>query len=246
MKKIIVVVPSYKNSKWYERNLSSIIAQNYNNFKTIYVDDCSPDNTGELVEKYIAKHNQQNNISLIRNTERKGAMYNLYTMIHSCDDNDIIVTLDGDDHLAHSNVLSRVAKEYDNPNIWLTWGQYKDSNGGVGCSKAIPENIVTASSFRNYRWCSSHLRTFYAGLFKKIKKEDFLDSKGNFYAMAWDLAMYFPMLEMAGNRGRFIPDILYVYNTQNELNDSKVNLQLQQGTERIIRSKPRYTKIGSL
>ena len=246
MKKIVVIIPSYKNEKWCERNLQSVLSQNYPSFRVIYTDDCSPDGTAKLVQRFIDDHGASEKIKFIQNVERLGAMHNLYDMIHSCNDDEIVITADGDDHLAHPDVLNRVAKEYENPDVWVTWGQYQDSHGGIGCSREIPANIIKSNSFRKYGWCSSHLRTFYAGLFKKIKKEDFLNCDGDFYSMAWDLSIYFPLLEMAGDRGRFISDVLYIYNTDNELNDFKVNLQLQQSTERIIRIKQRYTKLNSL
>src|SRR5690242_10745172 len=36
MKKIAVTIPSYNNRRWYRRNLSSVLAQNYCNFRVIY------------------------------------------------------------------------------------------------------------------------------------------------------------------------------------------------------------------
>lgn len=57
------------------------------------------------------------------------------------------------------------------------------------------------------------------------------------------LTMMFPMLEMAGHRSKFVSDILYIYNVANPINDSKVNIQLQQGLEKLIRAKRKYSRI---
>ena len=67
MNKFVIVVPSYKNSKWYERNISSAFTQDYpeDKFRIIYTDDVSPDNTGNLVEEYIKKYKTKN-IKLIK------------------------------------------------------------------------------------------------------------------------------------------------------------------------------------
>ena len=67
MKNIAIIIPSYNNCQWYQRNLSSVIAQDYQNFRVIYIDDCSSDGTGELVEQFIAEHNSGNLTHLIRN-----------------------------------------------------------------------------------------------------------------------------------------------------------------------------------
>lgn len=247
MKKIVVIVPSYNNSRWYERNLASIVSQNYSNFTVVYTDDCSSDNTGGLVEAFITKHKHGEKVRLIRNLERKGAIFNLYQMIHACDDDDIVVTLDGDDWFAHSEVLTRVAKEYEDDDVWFTWGSYMDHpQNSRGCSKPIPKNIIDAQSYRHKNWCTSHLRTFKAALFKRIKQEDFYDPQGKWMDMAWDLSFYFPFVEMAGHHGRYIDDILYVYNNENPIQDYKKDVKRQGSLDRWLRTKPKYAKLDHL
>lgn len=242
-RKIAIVIPSYQNSKWYERNLSSVLSQEYNNYRVIYTDDCSSDKTGEIVEQFKEKNNFDN-LEVIKNKSRVGAMENLYNMIHSCDDDEIIITLDGDDWLSHEKVLSKINQVYSDGNTWMSYGQYKDHpHGGRGCSTQIPAHITQRNAFRKHRWCSSHLRTFYTWLFKRIKKEDLMQG-GKFYTMTWDLAFMFPMLEMSGPKAKFIPDILYIYNVENPINDSKVNLKMQQQLEMVIRNKQQYGRLN--
>ena len=50
-------------------------------------------------------------------------------------------------------------------------------------------------------------------------------------------------MEMAGKHSKFISDIIYIYNTDNPINDHKVNVNLQQSLEHYIRSLPKYQKI---
>jgi glycosyltransferase involved in cell wall biosynthesis len=241
--RFVVIIPSYNNKDWYKKNLNSVIKQKYDNYRILYTDDCSPDGTGQLVEDFIKEKNI-NNIILIKNTSRLRAMNNIYNMVHSCDDEEIIVVLDGDDWLAHDLVLNRLDEEYNKSKIWMTYGQFKEyPSESVGCSRSIPQFVKDNGSYRKYRWCSSHLRTFYTWLFKKIKKED-LQYNGEFFSMSNDLAIMFPMLEMAGNNQSFISDILYVYNCQTPLNDCKIDINKQQGLEFYIRSRPCYSKIG--
>ena len=244
MKKIVVVIPSYNNCQWYKHNLFSLCTQDYDNFRAIYVDDCSSDKTGELVENFIADNNLGSRIHLIRNPVRVGAMQNLYHMIHSCDDNEIIVILDGDDWFAHNGVLKKINEMYSDSNCWMTYGQYISWPDNVlGYSRQIPFHVTETNNFRGYEWCASHLRSFYAWLFKMIRKEDLISSCGNFYSMSWDQAMMFPMLEMSGYRAKFISDILYIYNAANPINDSKVNRQLQRNLETVIRTQKKYDRL---
>jgi hypothetical protein len=161
-------------------------------------------------------------------------------MVHSCEDDEVIVVLDGDDYFPHSKVLDRLDKEYSKGNIWITYGQYRSfPDNGLGCSRQIPQHIIDSNSFRKFQWCSSHLRTYYAWLFKKINKEDLM-LDGKFLEMTSDLAAMFPMLEMAGSRQSFISDVIYIYNYASNLNDAKVNVKLQQDIERMLRNKTPY------
>jgi glycosyltransferase involved in cell wall biosynthesis len=246
MKKIAVVIPSYNNHPWYARNLSSVVAQDYQNFRVIYVDDCSSDGTGELVEQFIADTNSGNLIELIRNPARLGALQNLYNTIYLCDDNEIVILLDGDDWLAHDGVLKKVNEVYADPDCWMTYGQYRswpdDTTGYY--SREIPSDIIEANNFRESEWCASHLRSFYAWIFKLIKVEDLISPCGSFYHMAWDQAIMFPMLEMSGDRAKFISEVLYIYNAANPLNDCKVDRELQRSLETVIRMQKRYDRLN--
>ena len=59
-----------------------------------------------------------------------------------------------------------------------------------------------------------------------------------------DMAMMYPMIEMAGiNRIRYINKILYVYNTQNPLNDHKKNVSYQLIIREFIKNKKEYNEI---
>jgi glycosyltransferase involved in cell wall biosynthesis len=243
-KKITIIIPSYNNRQSYERNLSSVVAQDYSDYRVIYVDDCSSDKTGELVEQFITDSNSGNLIQLIRNPARVGALQNLYNAIRMCEDDEIVILLDGDDWLAHNGVLTKLNGVYGDLNCWMTYGQYRSwPDNMIGFSKEIPPDIIEANNFRENEWCSSHLRSFYAWLFKLIKMEDLISPCGGFYNMAWDQAVMFPMLEMSGHRAKFLSEVLYVYNSANPISDCKVDRHLQRSLETVIRTQKRYDRL---
>jgi len=247
-KSIVVVIPSYNNIKWYKRNLGMLIKQDkfYKNWRAIYIDDCSEDGTGNAVEKFIQSNNFEHKIKLIRNQINKGALENQYNAIHTCNNSDIIIILDGDDWLKDEQVLSFINRVYQDKNIWMTYGQYEEyPSGRMGLCSQIPQEVTNHNAFRQYKWLSSHLRTFYAGLFKRINKADLLYND-KFYAMTCDLATMFPMLEMAGDHAKFINKVLYVYNQDNPINDWKKDLNLVLHLDHFIRSQPKYHKIADL
>lgn len=243
-KLIIIVTPSYNNKEWWEWNLKSLLNQNYTNYRIIITDDCSTDGTGDAIENYIKVNQLEHKVTLIKNKERRGALHNLYTMIHSCPNDAIIATVDGDDALPDPEVLKRLNHIYSTRDVWLTYGQFIEyPNNTKGWCTPIPSDIVTNNSFREYPHLSSHLRTFYAWLFKSIKPEDLLYN-GEFYKMSWDYAMMLPMIEMAGERHYcFENQIMYVYNSANAINDHKISRQLQAHLSQIICAKKRYTRL---
>lgn len=243
-KKFVIVIPSYKNSQWCEKNIQSAINQNYDNYRVMFIDDKSPDDTFEKVSQLVRDSSKSDKFILHKNKERVGALQNLHKMIYDCDDDEIVLTLDGDDWLANDNVLNYLNGIYSDENIWMTYGQYRNyPDGQLGVSKPIPQNIINNNSFRQYDWCSSHLRTFYAWLFKQIKIED-LKYDGKFMASAWDGTMMYPQLEMAGNHSKYINEVLYIYNLENPINDHKVDVSLQQWFDHYNRTMPKYNKIN--
>ncbi len=241
-----VVVASYNNAEWYQKNLDSIFDQKYSNYRVIYVDDCSPDGTGQLVQDYINEKGQQDRVTLIRNQVRKRALENLYDAICSCDDREIVVIVDGDDRLAHNAVLHRLNSMYADPSVWITFGQYISEPGGhIGYSRAIPFSVVEHNRIRSHQPQPSHLRTFYARLFKNIEKEDLL-YQGEFFSMTYDLAMMMPMMEMAGWHHKYISEILYIYNDANPISDHRVDKSLQRALDLEIRGRAPYKPLKEL
>ena len=198
-----------------------------------------------MVEAYARQHIEEGKLVLQKNTIRKLALGNLYDAIQTISSNAIVVIVDGDDWLAHNDVLAYLNAIYAQNDVWLTYGQYQMFPGNAkGICCAFPKEIIANNDFRNYTWVASHIRTFYAGLFHKIKKDDLLYN-GEFFRMTYDLAIMFPMLEMTTHIC-FIPEVLYIYNIINPISDWRVNSDLQHSIERHIRSASPYNKLANL
>jgi hypothetical protein len=161
-----------------------------------------------------------------------------------CKDEDVIIILDGDDWFFDDKVLSKLNYYYSNNDIDVTYGQYICyPNNEFGHCREISQNVIKNKLYRRTDWMLSHLKTFKFKLFKKIKREDFLDKDGKFMKMTGDLAIMFPVAEMAGDKIKFISDVLYTYNMETPLNDNKVNLGEQVRLADLIRRRPIYNTI---
>ncbi|WP_219515740.1 glycosyltransferase family 2 protein [Proteus penneri] len=102
---ISVVMPTYNVAPWIKKSIDSILKQTYPNIELIIIDDCSTDNTYNIIKK-LAKNNpkiihQQNSKNLkICQTLNKGIKLSK---------GNYIARIDGDD-IAD---LERIQKQYD-------------------------------------------------------------------------------------------------------------------------------------
>ncbi len=53
---VSVIIPVYNAGKFLDRTLKSIFEQTYKNIEIVLVDDCSKDNSREIIEKYQQTH----------------------------------------------------------------------------------------------------------------------------------------------------------------------------------------------
>jgi glycosyltransferase involved in cell wall biosynthesis len=210
-KQFVILILSYNNAAYYKKNITSVCAQLYKNYHVIYVDDCSTDGTGDLVAALVEEYGFSDKFTIIRNSENKGAARNHYEIINQCDDSAVIITLDGDDWFATSDALGQINAAYQDPNVWMTYGNYTCFYGGGMYCGEFPREVIMNNTYRKYKWISSHVRTYYAWLFKHIKKEDLM-YRGQFFPTCIDQAVMYPLLELAGGRFKFINKLLYVYN----------------------------------
>jgi glycosyltransferase involved in cell wall biosynthesis len=242
-KHFVIVCAGYNNKNWYRWNLDSLMHQKYSNYHIIYIDDASSDGTADLVQQYIKKNKAESRIKLIRNMERRGALENHYRTIHECADEDIIINVDADDALAGDWVLSYMNQVYSDPNIWLTYGQFVFyPEGNMGYCRSIAQEEFE----RDRRWChfATHMRTFYAGLYKKIDRKDLVNRDGSFFKVTCDKATMTPMMEMAYPRFMFIPEVVYLYNNINTLSDARLYGDQQVAVAEMIYAKERYQPLS--
>src|ERR1700722_4220258 len=144
-KPFVIVIPSYNNSAFCKKNLHSVLEQKYQNYRVIYIDDCSTDDTFAKVKDLIEKSGKKERFTLIHNETNRGALANFYHAIHSCQDNEIIVALNGDDFFAQEGVLTKLNRVYAQDDVWMTYGNYLDypsyKQSVVKCKK-ISDTVV--------------------------------------------------------------------------------------------------------
>jgi len=194
----------------------------------------------------------------VASDEATGGAEHLYRFVHSLAPNEIIVWVDLDDWLPHERVLERVAREYENPNVWLTMGSFRwwpDNPHAPGWTDSLvspfPADVVETADFRrsnNRSRRATHLKTFRAGLCQQIRQGDF-QLFGRWMNTHMDQFTMYPMLEMAGERHSTIAEILYVYNVNGPAKGRELGKDYGASSEKgaqitkLIESAPKYQRL---
>lgn len=214
-----VIIPSYNNSKWVDRNLMSVINQNYYNWRAIYIDDASEDKTFDKAQKIIDDNDSSGSIVLIKNSNRRFQTYNRYMAYMSCGDEEICVMLDGDDWLSHADVFDILNEEYRKNNLLVSYGHfiyYENKRLTLISGKyEFPKDIIENNTYRKYNWISQHLRTCKAKIIKQIPVYQLKDQDGKWLTRCSDMAEMFWALENSKGRHKNIGSLLCVYNKDN-------------------------------
>jgi glycosyltransferase involved in cell wall biosynthesis len=241
--KFKIVVPSFNSVNYLPKTLSSIEQQDNKNYEVCVIDDCS---TIAKQREIILDFCQRNGWIFIFRKKNEGALAGIVEAIRgfNCTDDDVIVMIDGDDWLYDSSVLTKLDKIYTEEDVYLTWGQfetYPPKCIHINYALPIPDVVIEQKLYREIVDCFGHLKTYKYRLFREIKDTDLRDPKtGEYFRVSWDKALMYPMLEMASYKVRFVPDILYVYNIVNPLNDFKIYREEQIEATQSICNMPRY------
>ena len=242
--KFNIIVPFYNVSEWISKCLASVQSQNYNNYHCYVIDDISSDDSYNIAKESIKGDPR---FTLIKNVNKKYALGNIASTLENTDldPSAVVIVLDGDDWLASRNVLSHLNNVYSQEQCLMTYGSYvyhPTGQRGVEPSQ-YPEEVIENNLFREDKWRGSHLRSFKLSLWRNINHEDLKDTRG-YYKMAYDQAIMLPLLEMASERSRYVPETLYVYNRSNPNNVDKIKQRVQFETAKKIRGQQKYTRIA--
>jgi len=233
-KNFIFIIASYNNENYYKKNLDSVVNQTYKNWKIIYVDDCSSDDTNNLVNEYIKINNLKDKFMLIRNKINMKQAYSRYQCYKYCDDNDIICFLDGDDWLYDDFVLEKLNNEYNN-DIMITYGSYckfeDNILGPVIKASKYRNKVVNLGSYRKSKgWYGIPLRTGYAKIYKEMPESYMYDNDGNWMSACTDVAEFLWAIEKSFKKFKVIEYPTYVYNidASKRFKNSMFNLSKEQ------------------
>lgn len=123
MTKVTVFVPTFNQAKFLSQCLNSVLNQTRKPDQVLVIDDCSTDNTSEVIKNY------KNRVEYIRHTKNLGAVktYNHGLAIVK---GDYILMVPGDDWLK-KQILEKEAKILDsNSKVAMVYSQAIDTENG--------------------------------------------------------------------------------------------------------------------
>ncbi len=239
----VIAIVGKNNGANVQKTLESAFAQSYDNYRLVYIDDASEDGSFDLANDLICSSKKMLRVDCVQNAECLGHLANIARVVKECSDEEIVVVLEGEDWLAHEWVLQRLNSYYANSDLWLTYGQSLDFPAfEQGSARPFKKEDVEESGFRGHPFVATHLKTFYALLFKKIKEADFVH-QGKYLPASGDLAYMIPMLELAKGHFHYIPEVLYIHNREKNRAE---NPDAAARCEKFVRSQTPYEPLVAL
>lgn len=149
---VSIIVPCYNQAQYLEEALQSVLNQTYTNWECVIVNDGSPDNTEEVVKKWIEKDNRFHYIF----SENRGVSCARNLGI-SMSKGELILPLDADDKISNSYLTSSVSEFFYNPNLKLVYckaEKFGDENGPW----ILKSFSLRSLAFDNMIFCSALFR----------------------------------------------------------------------------------------
>lgn len=173
---VSVIMPSYNTAKFIEETINSVLNQTYQNFEIIIVDDCSTDNTDEVVAQI-----RDERIKYIKNEKNSGAALSRNRALREAKGK-WIAFLDSDDVWLPEKLEKQIAfmKENGYKFSYTAYEEIDENSSPLNVSVTGPRKITKAGMY-NYCWPGCLTVMYDADAVGLVQIEDL--KKNNDYAM---------------------------------------------------------------
>jgi len=101
---ISVIVPVFKAANYIEKCAQTLLEQTYDNIEYLFVNDCTPDNSIEILEALIKRYpNRKDSVKIINFVENKGHATARNVALKQCT-GAYIIQIDSDDWVEHDMI----------------------------------------------------------------------------------------------------------------------------------------------
>ena len=174
---VSVIMPSYNTGAYIKKSIESVLEQTYQEWELIIIDDCSADNTDNIVKMYISDPR----IKYFRNERNSGAAISRNRAIREAKGK-WIAFLDSDD-LWMPEKLEKQIRYMEKNDYHFSYTKYYeiDENGQRNGVEVTGPKRITKKGFRNYCWPGCLTVMYDAESIGLIQIKDI--KKNNDYAM---------------------------------------------------------------
>jgi len=138
---VTVILPNYNHSQYLDQRLNSILNQTFKDFRLIILDDCSTDNSRNIIEKYRSHPN----VSLIiYNVANAGSTFLQWEKGFQYCEGELLWIAESDD-FCKLDFLEKSITAFADPNVVLSYTRSIDVND---------RNEIIGFSYRQYYWCN--------------------------------------------------------------------------------------------
>jgi glycosyltransferase involved in cell wall biosynthesis len=200
--KFSILIANYNNGHFFSDCYQSILKQTYQNWEVIIVDDCSTDDSVDVIKRFIADDDR---FKLIVNDKNRGCGYTK-NKCASIANGEILGFLDPDDALKANAVMVMVLAHIERPEVALISSKYELVDLEMNCVEKSNQGGVIPEK-KSYLTSTQGLITHFA----TFKKDKYWESKGINPVMkrAVDQDLYYKLEEQGGHF--FINEYLYLY-----------------------------------
>lgn len=210
-KRFVFICPTFNAEKTARQALLSIASQSYQNWRVIFIDDMSTDDTCRTVLQLMNSLKLESKLTCVFNKTKKWEVENVIQGLALCDDDDIICRMDLDDYLTDLNALEILNVLYEkDPELDAIWTAHRWFDETQLTTMNISSHMQPGSDPYVHRWVSSHFKTFKKSLLKNVKDENYRGADGQYFKRIGDQAFMLPALKCA-RKWRYLDMPMYAY-----------------------------------
>ena len=142
-----VVIPTYNRENIIKKAIDSVLSQSFQDFEIIIIDDCSTDNSRNIIEKFASQYPYI--IEPIYNENNLGVTRSRNIALSHCS-GEVITYLDGDDLFYKNKLQSEYELLQKDPSIHCVYSNFNkiDENGNlIGIFASPSEDPITGDIF---------------------------------------------------------------------------------------------------
>lgn len=145
---VSIIMPSYNTAKFIEHTINSVLAQTYKNWELIIVDDCSTDNTDEIVGQFLI----DKRIKFLKNERNSGAAISRNRALREAKGK-WIAFLDSDDLWKPEKLMWQIKfmKKHGYHFSYTNYSEIDERGKSNGITVTGPKRITKTGMF-NYCW----------------------------------------------------------------------------------------------